>query len=147
MLPFPAVFGTRVKRRLVGGIAALLLFLPLHLLAADPANANEYAAIDAIFSEHCLDCHAAQDPEGKFVLESFDTLMQGGELGPALVPGKSADSLLVKMIEGAFEKDGKKKIMPPGKRKKLPRRTLPPSKPGSTPALMARPREQRWRGS
>ena len=42
--------------------------------------------------------------------------MKGGEIGAALVPGKSAESLLVQMIEGKFEKDGKKKIMPPGKR-------------------------------
>ena len=88
------------------------------LFAAD-TPANEYAPVDAIFSEHCLDCHASQDPDGKFVLESFDTLMQGGEIGKAIIPGKSADSLLVQMIEGRFEKDGKKKIMPPGKRKKL----------------------------
>jgi WD40 repeat protein len=86
---------------------------------ADTPPANEYAAVDAIFANNCLDCHAAQDPDGKFVLESFDTLMQGGEMGKAVVPGKSADSLLVQMIEGRFEKDGKKKIMPPGKRKKL----------------------------
>ena len=53
------------------------------------------------------------------MLESFDTLMKGGEIGPAVVPGKSGESLLIKMIEGRFEKEGKKKIMPPGKRKKL----------------------------
>jgi len=88
------------------------------LFAAD-TPANEYAPVDAIFAEHCLDCHASQDPDGKFVLESFDTLMQGGEIGKAVAPGKSADSLLVQMIEGRFEKDGKKKIMPPGKRQKL----------------------------
>src|SRR5207237_166301 len=64
-------------------------------------------------------CHAANDPEGQFVLESFETLMKGGEIGPPIVPGKSADSLLVQMIEGRFEKEGKKKIMPQGKRPKL----------------------------
>jgi len=75
--------------------------------------------VDAIFSQHCLDCHSAPDAEGQFVLESFDALMKGGEIGPAIVPGKSDASLLVQMIEGRFEKEGKKKIMPPGKRKKL----------------------------
>src|SRR5436190_23206515 len=45
--------------------------------------------------------------------------MKGGEVGAAVITGKSGDSLLVQMIEGRFEKDGKKKIMPPGKRKKL----------------------------
>ncbi len=99
-------------------ICGLVTLLSAPSLFADTA-VNEYAAVDAIFSENCLDCHASQDPDGKFVLESFDTLMQGGEIGKAVVPGKSAESLLVQMIEGRFEKDGKKKIMPPGKRKKL----------------------------
>jgi mono/diheme cytochrome c family protein len=79
----------------------------------------EYAAVDAIFTKHCLDCHAAPDPEGKFILENYESLLKGGEIGSAIVPGKSSDSLLVRMIEGKFEKDGKKKIMPPGKRQKL----------------------------
>jgi WD40 repeat protein/mono/diheme cytochrome c family protein len=87
------------------------------LAAAEPTNA--FAAVEAIFSRHCLDCHAAQDPEGKLVLETFETLSRGGESGPAFVQGKSSESLLVKMVEGAVEKDGKKKIMPPGKRMKL----------------------------
>jgi WD40 repeat protein len=66
-----------------------------------------------------MDCHAANEPEGDFVLDSFESLMKGGDIGLAIVPGKSSESLLVKMIEGRFEKDGKKKIMPPGKRAKL----------------------------
>lgn len=80
---------------------------------------NDYAAVDALFTVHCLDCHAAQEPEGRFVMETYAALMKGGESGAALIPGNSSDSLLVKMIEGRFEKDGKKKTMPPGKRKKL----------------------------
>jgi hypothetical protein len=87
--------------------------------AAQPPQSNDYASVDAIFGKYCLDCHASKDPEGDLVLESFDTLMKGGEIGPAIVASKSSESLLVKMIEGRFEKEGKKKIMPPGKRAKL----------------------------
>ena len=81
------------------------------------AAENNYAAVDAIFNEHCVDCHGSVEPEGKFVLEDFDSLMKGGEIGAAIVPGKSDESLLVKMIQGRFEKDGKKKIMPPGEKR------------------------------
>src|SRR5438445_8609562 len=45
--------------------------------------------------------------------------MIGGEAGPVVDPGKSEESLLIQMVEGRFEKNGKPKIMPPGKRKKL----------------------------
>src|ERR1051326_6387207 len=97
-----------------------LAFLSLPAIEAHGQKpTNTYAALDAIFSRHCLDCHGEKDPDGQFVLESFDSLMKGGELGPAVVPGKSRDSLLMQMIEGRFETEGKKKIMPPGKRAKL----------------------------
>src|SRR6266704_1196877 len=89
------------------------------VLMAVSASSTNYSSVDSIFARHCLDCHASTDPEGQLVLESFDSLMKGGELGAAIVPGKSVGSLLVQMIEGRFEKEGKKKIMPPGKREKL----------------------------
>src|SRR5688572_6808069 len=81
--------------------------------------ATDYSEVDAIFTRHCLDCHEAKEPEGKLVLESFNTLMKGGESGAVVTPGKGAESLLVKLIDGGIERDGKKVIMPPGKRKKL----------------------------
>jgi len=87
--------------------------------AADTPAIPDYAAIETIFNQHCLDCHASQDPEHGLVLETFEGLTKGGEAGPAILPGKAHESLLVQMIEGRFEKKGKSVIMPPGKRKKL----------------------------
>lgn len=92
--------------------------IALNLVALRAAEAN-YQPVARIFNQHCLDCHGVQDPEGKLVLETFDLLMKGGESGPAIVPGQSAESLLVKMVEGKLEKDGKPRFMPPGKREKL----------------------------
>src|SRR2546430_439776 len=89
------------------------------LLAAEGAAKTDYSTVDAIFTKHCLECHEAKDPEANLVLENFESVMKGSENGPVLVPGKSAESLIVKMIEGNAEKEGKKKIMPPGKREKL----------------------------
>jgi WD40 repeat protein len=97
----------------------VLSVLFLCLISISNAAQPDYASVDTIFTKYCLDCHASKDPEGELVLESFDSLMKGGEIGPAVLPGKSSESLLVKMIEGRSEKDGKKKIMPPGKRAKL----------------------------
>jgi len=98
---------------------ALSLFALALASVRGAEKTNDYAAVHALFAQHCLDCHAVQEPEAGLVMETFESLMKGGESGAALVPGKSADSLLVKMIEGRIEKDGKKRIMPPGKRKKL----------------------------
>jgi hypothetical protein len=94
------------------------IFWAVAFARAESAD-SDFAPVAKIISEHCLDCHAVQDPEGKLVLETYDLLMKGGESGPVVVPGKSGESLLVKMIEGKFQKDGKTKFMPPGKREKL----------------------------
>src|ERR1041385_2151557 len=99
-------------------IAATACLLGVTGLAAAPAS-PDYFAVNAIFSRNCLDCHCTTDPEHGLVLEGFEALMRGGEAGPAIVPRKNEESLLVKLIEGRFEKNGKTKIMPPGKRKKL----------------------------
>ena len=67
---------------------AALRLLNLHAVATgtDSVSTNEYTRVNAIFREHCLDCHGSQDPEGHFVLEDFDSLMKGGEIGTALIP-------------------------------------------------------------
>ena len=92
-------------------------FLLPSLFAAD--TSVEYSAIDALLAKHCLDCHASQEPDGKLILETYTNLMQGGESGRVIVPGRSAESLLVRAVEVGLDRDGKKKIMPPGKREKL----------------------------
>jgi WD40 repeat protein len=86
-----------------------------------PVKADiEYFKVDSLFQKHCLDCHSGKDAEGQLILDSYDLLMKGGESGPVVRAGKSGESILVKSVEGTFEKDGKRQIMPPGsKRKKL----------------------------
>jgi WD40 repeat protein len=96
-------------------LSALVLWPAAGAFAEDSA----FTKVTGILQERCLDCHSAPDPEGKFLMQDFASLMKGGESGPAILPGKSGESLLVKMIEGKVEKDGKRKIMPPGKREKL----------------------------
>jgi hypothetical protein len=121
--------------------ASLLAFLPL---LSRGAATNDYSAVSAIFAEHCLDCHAAQEPEGKLVMETFDALLKGGESGAVLKPGRSAESLLVKVVEGTLLKDGKKWIMPPGKRERSsPPRRSRRSRRGSIRGRVGRRRSRR----
>src|SRR5690242_9935544 len=80
------------------GIMNMVIFqagclLVLRCFAADPGTPPDYSAVDAILSRHCLDCHAAQDPEHGLVLEGYKELLKGGETGPAIIAGKSDDSL------------------------------------------------------
>lgn len=104
--------------RLVPLTLAASLACPFFSLRA--AEAVDYAAkIAPIFEERCVDCHAGDDAEGEFSLETFQQLMKGGKAGKAIEPGKAQDSLLVKFLEGRSGKEGKNKFMPPGKKEHL----------------------------
>src|SRR5262245_56505073 len=53
--------------------------------------------VEPILANKCAFCHSGNIKEGKLDLSSYDSMMRGGKRGPAVVPGKSADSLLVKL--------------------------------------------------
>ncbi len=92
-------------------IASLSGALATSADAADAAKPPMYADVHAIFAKHCLSCHDAKEAEGELVLESHALLLKGGDTGPAVVPGKSGESLLVKLIERT-----EKPFMPPPKK-------------------------------
>ena len=79
--------------------------------AAAAESAPAYVQVHAVFAKHCVSCHNAKDEEGELVLESYATLMKGGETGPAVVPGKADESLLIRLI-----RHEKKPYMPPPKK-------------------------------
>jgi WD40 repeat protein len=53
--------------------------------------------IEPILINKCAFCHSGNIKEGKLDMESFESLMKGGKRGVPIVPGKSAESLLVKL--------------------------------------------------
>lgn len=56
-----------------------------------------------IFQQACAKCHLGDAAMGKLNLGSEGALLRGGSSGPAVAPGKSADSLLVKRVLGLTE--------------------------------------------
>jgi WD40 repeat protein len=53
--------------------------------------------IEPILANKCQFCHSGSVKEAKLDMASYETLVKGGKRGPALVPGKPAESLLVKL--------------------------------------------------
>ncbi len=83
-------------------LALLLLLASAAGLAAD---APTYSAnIAPLLRKRCLGCHAASVQMGGLTLDSYASLMKGGNHGPVVVPGKSAESRLYLMTSA--------KIMP-----------------------------------
>ena len=88
---------------------ALVVFFTLAVRAADMPPASTGVAADLqffeakirpIFSEECYKCHSHQADriKGKLMLDSREAVLLGGATGPAIVPGKPDDSLLIQAI-------------------------------------------------
>lgn len=78
-------------------LLALVAFASLAppLSAADVDFAHD---VVPILKEHCGKCHTGNEKKGGFSLNTRQSLLAGGELGPAVVVGKSARSDLVERI-------------------------------------------------
>ncbi|MDB6073550.1 MAG: Planctomycete cytochrome, partial [Verrucomicrobiaceae bacterium] len=56
--------------------------------------------IQPIFVEHCYQCHGPERQEADFRLDNKESALKGGDLGIAIVLGKSAESLLIQAVKG-----------------------------------------------
>jgi hypothetical protein len=92
-------------------VAALTLLagvlLPSLAAAADgvtPERGDYFEKrVRPVLAEHCYRCHSAQakSPRGGLRLDTREGLRKGGESGPAVVPGKPAESLLLRAVRHA----------------------------------------------
>ena len=57
----------------------------------------------AILQQKCLACHGESSAMSGLVVTSRENLLKGGARGPAIVPGKAAESLLYKAVAGSGE--------------------------------------------
>jgi len=86
--------------------AAMLLAMSVELNAGDqlPAPANrkiEFVKdVQPIFEAKCLSCHGAKKQESAFRLDHKASALQGGDLGRAILPGKSGESPLIRYVAG-----------------------------------------------
>lgn len=82
---------------------------PIEVIALDRKDPVSYEKeIEPIFVAKCFFCHSGNVTEGKLDMSTYEKLMKGGKRGQPIIPGKSAESLLVKLA-GRTERP----IMPP----------------------------------
>ncbi len=65
-----------------------------------PGDVSFASDVVPILLAQCVNCHGQEDPEANYRMTSLESLIRGGRTGPAIVAGKSADSLLVKKLRG-----------------------------------------------
>jgi hypothetical protein len=66
------------------------------------AQAVTYTEVHAILRERCEHCHNEDKAKGGLLMTSYEAMLAGGEHGSAILPGESASSRLVQMIEGTL---------------------------------------------
>lgn len=71
---------------------------------------GSFAAAQRVFEKNCFICHSDAGKSGKLSLQSADSIRKGGTSGPAVVPGKPDQSLIVKRLRAM---EGKP-VMPQG---------------------------------
>ncbi|MBI1309930.1 DUF1553 domain-containing protein [bacterium] len=122
-------FSDHAIRRSLFGFAALAVCVSNSVVTSRAADEAEVESSDAaavtffeakirpVLVQHCYKCHSASAgmSEGSLLVDSRDGLRTGGDRGPAVVPGKPDESLLLQAIKHA-DSDLR---MPP-KRERLP---------------------------
>ena len=77
--------------------------------------------IRPILVDHCYSCHstASEKIKGGLLLDSSEAMIKGGDTGPALIPGRAAESLLIKAVRYSDPE-----LQMPPKNKKLSQRQI-----------------------
>ena len=68
---------------------------------ADSPDARKFfeTHIRPLLAQQCLHCHGPKRQRGELRLDSLAAMLKGGESGPAIVPGKPDESLLIEAVE------------------------------------------------
>jgi len=80
----------------------LAVFLGL-IPSASCATPDYLRDIKPVLAEHCYRCHGASQQKGGMRLDTAAFALKGGEHGPVIQPGRSAESLLVQVLKGTHD--------------------------------------------
>lgn len=111
----PAGLIPMARNPLIGLVSCCALSLAVRADEAPVAAPKPAAQIDfvreiqPIFAARCYDCHGPETQESGLRLDLQRRALTGGDSGAAIVPGKSADSLLLDYVAGT-DPDS---VMPP----------------------------------
>ena len=95
-------------------MTASLLLLTALSLGAEPgsaANSVDYLRnVKPLLRDKCYSCHGPTQQKRGLRVDTVEFLRAGGKSGPAVIPGKSGDSLLLQAITG----EGARRMPPQG---------------------------------
>ena len=87
---------------LLAGCGGMVGGSTVHAASQDPADAAKMqfykTSAEPVLRANCYRCHSGMSRRGGFQMDTRQALLQGGHDGAAVVPGKPAESLLIKLI-------------------------------------------------
>ncbi len=83
---------------LICGFISLSLYAEETLPPPADRTVDFIRDIEPIFKANCHQCHGSAKQKGGLRLDLRDAALKGGDTGTAILPGKSADSLLIKNV-------------------------------------------------
>ena len=79
-----------------------LIILPAMAMADDATDVEQLKFFESqvrpLLASKCVSCHGAEKQKGELRLDSRAAVLKGGESGPAVVPGRPEESLLIEAI-------------------------------------------------
>ncbi|WP_425618936.1 c-type cytochrome domain-containing protein [Anatilimnocola sp. NA78] len=69
--------------------------------------------IAPVLSASCMGCHGTNRPRENFSVNTFESLLKGGDAGVNILPGKPAESLLIKKLKGTAADGGRMPLNQP----------------------------------
>src|SRR3954453_24227748 len=81
--------------------ASLFTAVPRTSAAENPAGGAEFfeKSVRPLLAEHCFECHGAKKQKAGLRLDSREAMLEGGDSGPAIVPGHPEQSLVAKVVK------------------------------------------------
>src|SRR4051794_22477350 len=104
-MPIDQPRASQLPRGCFLGLAANLAFVAVVQGGNPPATPAD--RVREVLADKCLACHSTDPKKGGLDLTRRTSALLGGENGPAVVPGKPGDSLLIERLEAGE--------MPPGR--------------------------------
>ena len=92
-------------------LCVLLLLITASPASADDVSVDYTTQVKPIFARHCAACHGVKKQQVGLRIDSAKGMLDGGDSGPAIVPGEAAKSLLIHAITGT---EGASQMPPEG---------------------------------
>ncbi len=92
-----------------------VVFLFVWCFASLAGAESGFTKAHKVLTKHCAGCHNDTEATSEFSVQTYSSLMKGGDEGPALVAGNSLESRMIQMMRGDDT------LMPPDDDPDLPR--------------------------